>query len=154
MTKTKETGGPSFKILVVDDNSDLSRIIQLSLEIRGYQVRTARDGDDGYRTYLTFQPDLVITDIQMPNKDGLELIKSIRTHNPFVRAIYMTGAMEQFEPCLEREKRQYQAGFLEKPFSRGQLINLVLENIQNAQRNPVRLLNDDVERVCLQPPGA
>ena len=66
-----------MKILVIDDNAEITSVIQQLLDIEGYRVATARDGDDGYSAYLDFKPDLVITDIQMPRKNGFELMKEI-----------------------------------------------------------------------------
>jgi CheY-like chemotaxis protein len=114
-----------MKILIVDDNQDLAFLIKWMLEDEGYEVRSAQNGSDGYSTYLLFNPDLVLTDIQMPEKNGLDLIKEIRCHNPGVRTIYMSGDLGQYGPPLEEEKEKYHVGVLEKPFSRNQLISLL-----------------------------
>ncbi len=114
-----------MKILIVDDNQDLAFLIKWMLEDEGYEVRSAGNGSDGYITYLLFNPDLVLTDIQMPEKNGLELIKEIRCHNPGVRTIYMSGDLGQYGLTLEEEKEKYHAGVLAKPFSRNELIGMV-----------------------------
>ena len=114
-----------MKILVVDDNQDLAFLIKWMLEEEGYEVRSARDGSDGYSTYLLFNPDLVLTDIQMPEKKGLELIREIRSHNPGVRTIYMSGDLSPYWFPLEEEKEKYHVGVLEKPFSKNELMGLV-----------------------------
>jgi len=87
----------------------------------GYEARSAEDGGDGYQAYLLFQPDLVITDIQMPVKSGIELIALIRRHDPNVRIVYMSGNLDRFQSVLEEEKKKYQVTFLEKPFSKAEL---------------------------------
>lgn len=114
-----------FKILVVEDNEGLAFIIQMILEAQGHQVRTARDGRDGYLTYLLFTPDLVITDIQMPEVNGLEMIRTIRMHDPKVRTIYLSGELCRFRSPLEDEQKAYGINFLRKPFSGIELIRLV-----------------------------
>lgn len=114
-----------MKILIVDDNQDLAFLIKCMLEEEGYEVRSAENGTAGYSAYLLFNPDLVLTDIQMPQKNGLELMKDIRFHNPRVRTIYMSGDLSQYEPPLEEEKEKYHVGVLEKPFSKHELISLV-----------------------------
>jgi CheY-like chemotaxis protein len=113
------------KILLVDDNQNLAFLLQTMLRDEGYEVELARDGGDGYWAYFHFSPDLVITDIQMPVENGLELIKHIRLHNPQVKTIYMSGDLSPFWSPLEEEKARYQASFLEKPFSKVDLISLV-----------------------------
>jgi len=75
--------------------------------------------------YLLFKPDLVITDIQMPEKNGLELMTHIRMHNPIVRTIYMSGDLGRFRCQLEEEKKKFPVNLLEKPFSKIELMRLL-----------------------------
>lgn len=117
----------NVKILIVDDNKCLASILQMMLEDEGYEARSAEDGGDGYQAYLLFQPDLVITDIQMPVKSGIELIALIRRHDPNVRIVYMSGNLDRFQSVLEEEKKKYQVTFLEKPFSKAELMKLLSE---------------------------
>ena len=77
--------------------------------------------------YFQFLPDLVITDIQMPGENGLELINHIREHDPLVKTIYMSGDLNQFYPLLKEERTKYPVNFLEKPFSGMELIGRVSE---------------------------
>lgn len=114
-----------MKILIVDDNELLAWGLQKLLEDEGYEVRLAGDGRDGYTAYLLFKPDLVITDIQMPGENGLELIKHIRVHNPTIRTIYMSADLSRYWSPLEEEKKKYSANLLEKPFSRDELMKLL-----------------------------
>lgn len=66
------------KILVVDDEAQITRVLLRGLESAGYQVRTAADGRAGLDSFRTWLPDLVITDLSMPGYDGLELCSRIR----------------------------------------------------------------------------
>jgi two-component system, OmpR family, KDP operon response regulator KdpE len=66
------------KILVVDDEAQITRVIRHGLEAAGFQVRTATDGGSGVQTFRTWLPDLVITDLSMPGLDGLEVCARIR----------------------------------------------------------------------------
>ena len=113
------------KILIVDDNQCVALVLQVMLEDEGYNVIVARDGKEGYLAYLTFEPDLVITDIQMPLKSGIELIQLIRHSNPGVKAIYMSGDPGKFRAALEDEKARHHACFLPKPFSKNDLIRSI-----------------------------
>jgi DNA-binding response OmpR family regulator len=90
-----------------------------------YRVKTATNGDDALRAYRQFKPDLIITDIQMPRKSGLELIKGIRCLKPSVKVIYMSGNTEEFIEQLEKEKREFAADYLPKPFAIEDLIAAV-----------------------------
>jgi DNA-binding NtrC family response regulator len=119
------------KILIVDDNEGLTSVLEVLLEFDGYEVRLAQDGSDGYLAYILFQPDLVLTDIRMPRKNGLELMKEIRTHDPKVRTIYMSADPGLFRTILEDEIERYQVSLLRKPFSttelRGMISKLLLD---------------------------
>lgn len=66
------------RILVVDDEPQITRILRRSLAAHNYEVRTASDGETGFDTFRDFSPDLVITDLQMPEMSGLELCREIR----------------------------------------------------------------------------
>jgi len=118
-----------MKILIIDDNVEIASVLQELLEIEGYRVTMAGDGNDGYSAYLDFKPDLVITDIQMPGRNGFELMEEIRMHHPKMKTIYMSAAMAQFRLLLEEEKERYQADFLAKPFARKELMSLVSKNL-------------------------
>lgn len=124
-----------MKVLVVDDNQDLADVIQGILEDEGMEVMSASDGKEGYTAYILFKPDLVITDIQMPRENGLEMMAQIRAHDPMVKTIYMSGDIDAFRPSLEGEKKQYPVSFFEKPFSLKSLTKLVLEPTANWPRD-------------------
>jgi two-component system KDP operon response regulator KdpE len=66
------------RILVVDDESQIARVLRTALTGSGYEVRTADDGHTGLRSAREWQPDLVITDVSMPNISGIELCRQIR----------------------------------------------------------------------------
>ncbi|WAC07474.1 MAG: response regulator [Thermodesulfobacteriota bacterium] len=117
-----------MKVLIVDDDEVLGALIRAMLERESnYRVNTAKDGQEGYLTYLYFQPKIIITDIEMPIKNGLEMVRDIRVHDSDVRIIYMSGDIDRFWSLLENEKTKYQAGFLKKPFSRFELARLLSE---------------------------
>ncbi len=100
-------------------------IVQQMLEVSGHKIMWAGDGATGYGTYLLFRPDLIITDIEMPEKDGLEMMAHVRKHNPGMRVIYMSANLDRFRSQLEEEKKRYEVGFLQKPFSKMQLMGLI-----------------------------
>ena len=69
------------KILVVDDEQQITRVLKTTLTSRGYSIRTAADGDEAVQTIREWSPDLVITDLRMPHMDGLELCRHIRARS-------------------------------------------------------------------------
>jgi CheY-like chemotaxis protein len=125
------------KILIVDDNVNLASIIQMMLEAEGYEVQKAQNGAEGYLNYLLFEPDLVLTDLQMPEKNGLELMKHIRVHNPGVRTIYMSGDFGRYWGLVEEEEERYRVGVLEKPFSRAELMSMLSKHFSEGTVAPL-----------------
>lgn len=79
------------KILVVDDDADVRRVLQLFLERAGYDVTTAADGCEAVATYARTPHDMVITDIVMPKMEGIETIAELREMNPTVPIIAISG---------------------------------------------------------------
>ena len=116
-----------MKVLVVDDDQAIASIIQMMLEAEGLEVQLALNGAEGYSRYLQFSPELVITDIQMPGENGFELMEHIRAHNPKIKAIYISGDLNRYYALLEEEKTKYPINYLEKPFTRKELLSRVSE---------------------------
>ncbi len=69
------------RILIVEDAKAISEILKEILESRRYDIITAENGREGVEMYKKIKPDLVITDISMPQKSGIELIKEIKEYN-------------------------------------------------------------------------
>jgi len=129
-----------MRVLVVDDNKDLTELIQGVLEGEGVEVMPAYDGIQGYASYLLFQPDLVITDIQMPGGTGFEMMQHIRAHNPMIKTVYMSGDIDACRLPLEQEKKRYPVTFLAKPFPLKALMELVSEPEQRSPMEDAAML--------------
>jgi two-component system KDP operon response regulator KdpE len=69
-------------VLVVDDEAQITRVLKTTLSSQGYGVRTAADGDEALQVMKSWPPDLILTDLRMPNVDGLELCKRVRMGSP------------------------------------------------------------------------
>jgi two-component system KDP operon response regulator KdpE len=67
-----------MRILIVDDEPQITRVLRTSMQSHGYEVEVAQDGLQAFKVFEQFAPDLVITDLSMPNMDGVELTKAIR----------------------------------------------------------------------------
>ncbi|MBA3036718.1 MAG: response regulator [Desulfobacterium sp.] len=121
-----------MKVLIVDDDeiiATLAKIVLDSMFDNGdiYNIKTAINGEEGYMVSLDFKPDIVLTDIQMPGKNGIEMVRAIRKHNPDVKTIYMSGEWSKFQTPLQEEHTMHQACFLKKPFAISELKQLLCE---------------------------
>ncbi len=94
------------RILVVDDNADAAEMLEILLSGDGHKVRTASDGETGIETAKTFQPDICLLDIGLPNMDGYELARILREMMPEVTLIALTGWGQ-----MEDRRRSTDAGF-------------------------------------------
>jgi CheY-like chemotaxis protein len=79
------------KILVVEDDPGLRRVLLSALQHAGYDVRAVDNGRDAFRAIRESAPAVVVTDIVMPDSDGLEVIRLLRTDHPKIRIIAMSG---------------------------------------------------------------
>jgi CheY-like chemotaxis protein len=116
-------------ILVVDDHPIMREVICEMLEDAGHQVRCADDGREALRKLSCARFDLLVTDIVMPEMDGIELIGEVRRHYPEIRIIAMSGGGERFptNDGLAIARRLGAGAALNKPFSVDQLLMSVEE---------------------------
>lgn len=80
------------RILVIDDDQAIRGTIRKILERSGHEVREAEDGVEGLKLFREDRPDLVVTDLVMPRKEGIETIIEIRAECPDVRILAVSGA--------------------------------------------------------------
>lgn len=79
------------KVLIVEDDEDLSLLCKIELEEEGYKVLTARNAADGTTLFADEKPDLVILDIKLPDKDGLQLLDELKLLRPEIPVIMHTS---------------------------------------------------------------
>jgi CheY-like chemotaxis protein len=79
------------RILLIDDDKALREVLRLSLEHLGHAVMEAQDGDEGLALYAKHGADIVLTDLIMPGREGLETIQELRRLYPSIKIIAMSG---------------------------------------------------------------
>lgn len=113
-------------ILVIEDNENMLRMMTDLLSRSGYNVLTAVDGVAGIKAYHRERPDLVITDIIMPDKEGLEVIMELTNEKPRPKLIAMSGGgMMDARTYLSLAEKLGADATLEKPFRPTDLLSLV-----------------------------
>ena len=114
-------------ILIVDDDKQLREMLRKMLERAGHDVMDAENGKIGEELYCKTPADLVIMDMLMPEKDGVETTNELLLLNPDIKIIALTGGGIQGFDCL-REAKSYGAfRTLSKPFSKEDMLNTVNE---------------------------
>jgi DNA-binding response OmpR family regulator len=105
------------KVLIVDDEPHVARVLELTLRPRGYQVVSLSDPRLAMQTLRSFAPDVLITDIQMPGLSGRELCEQIRTEMPQRTFLLMVMTAMAASDSREWVTRMPDIEFLEKPLS-------------------------------------
>ena len=115
-------------ILIIDDDLPIRDLLRDTLTRSGYSIRTAANGIEGLQLYRAQSPELVITDMVMPEQDGLSTIMELRRISPGVRIIAMSGGMVQKpELYLQFAEKLGADRVLLKPFLLEELLKLVTE---------------------------
>jgi len=133
--KASSSGGAGEQILVVDDEAAVLELIRLSLTIFNYRVMTARNGAEALGIYQSNAAAIqaVITDMMMPVMDGPELVKHLRSINPEVKIIGVSGLGADF---ITRQTTELKTdAFLTKPFTSEQLLK-ELRRVLDLKRSP------------------
>jgi two-component system, OmpR family, KDP operon response regulator KdpE len=114
-------------ILVVDDEAQITRVLRTSLSTHGYDIRVANDGETALEIVKDWTPDLVITDLAMPNMDGLELCRRLRTKTqaPII-VLSVRGEERTKVKALDAGADDY----VTKPFGMEELLARVRANLR------------------------
>ena len=116
-------------ILVVDDEVSITEMMQFVLEDQGYDITTAGNGKEGLERIQAQKPDLIITDISMPDMEGIEFLRELKRNGIGIPVIVMSGNIIG-RKFLESARRFGAKGSVLKPFSKAQLLQEVERCLQ------------------------
>lgn len=131
----------NLKILVVDDDAEMTELLQSLLQKSGYQVETANTGNDGLQIARNFGFDLLILDWNMPDLDGIEICRSLRAERDRTPIIFLTARNE-----LKTKEDGLDSGgddYLTKPFEPVELLARVRAVVR---RSSGMVTNDEISR--------
>ena len=117
-------------ILIIDDEESMRDYMRAILEKKGYIVIEAENGVGALNSFATFEIDLIITDLVMPEKEGIEVIINMKKQKCNVKIIAISGAMNS-EMYLAMAERLGASATLEKPFDRDTFLSTV-ERVLNS----------------------
>ena len=122
------------RILIIDDEDELRSMLRRMLEQAGHEVTEAVNGAEGIQLYERDRPDLIITDIIMPEKEGVETIIALRQADPNLPIIAISGGGRlEATDFLTMAKKLGARHTLSKPFRRDQLLEAVGECLAEDQ---------------------
>ena len=117
------------RILIADDDPVILRLIQVNLELEGYQVITANNGQEAVDTALKESPDLVILDIMMPRLDGYQACEQLKASDATkdIPVIFLSAKAQQGD--IEKGKSFGVVDYLTKPFDPSELLEVVERHV-------------------------
>lgn len=118
------TGGAVSSILIMEDDESIRLALRKSLARAGYDVSEAANGAEGAAIYNANPPDLIITDILMPDQDGVEALLDLRQKLPGVKIIVISGNAQEFLP-IARDLGAHRT--FAKPFQQAEILEAVSE---------------------------
>ena len=114
---------PSGRILLVDDDPGLLRLLSIRLRAEGYEVEAVESAHKALASLVRFQPDLVITDLRMDKMDGIGLLKELQTRSPGLRVVIITAHGTIPDAVSATQSGAF--GFLTKPIDKDELMETV-----------------------------
>jgi two-component system KDP operon response regulator KdpE len=120
------------RILVVDDEPQITRVLKTSLSVHGYEVQVANDGEAGLGAFEAWKPDLVITDLSMPKMSGIQLCENIRDHSQVpIIVLSVKGDNKNKVEALDKGADDY----VTKPFSIDELLARIRASLRRVKLN-------------------
>src|SRR5215467_13514381 len=115
------------RILVVDDETQITRVLKTTLQSQGYEVKTAGDGESGLDLAMDWIPDLIVTDLSMPRMTGIELCRAVRERSQVpIIVLSVRGEEKSKVEALDAGADDY----VTKPFSVNELLARVRANLR------------------------
>lgn len=120
-----------MRILIVDDERQITRVLRTSLQSSGYEVSVANNGQEAFELYKSFTPDLIITDLAMPEMNGIELTRAVRRIADTPIIVLSVREQETMKVAALDEGAD---DYVTKPFSMPELLARVRANLRKSAR--------------------
>jgi DNA-binding response OmpR family regulator len=113
------------RILICDDDPVILRLLQVNLELEGYEVLLAHDGEEAFKQASNQVPDLVILDIMMPRMDGYQAVEALKGNHETadIPVVFLSAKAQQSD--IDRGLDHGVSDYLTKPFDPGELLEVV-----------------------------
>lgn len=120
------------RVLIIDDEPQIANMLKTLFESNGFEVDVATEGNEGLRLFRKNRADVVVTDILMPDKEGLETISELRRDYPDVKIIAMSGGtMTGIDGYLKMAELQGAGRVFKKPFRLADMLKAVQDLIDS-----------------------
>ncbi|MFC6712497.1 response regulator transcription factor [Branchiibius cervicis] len=132
----KRSDGTPVRVLVVDDESNLTELLSMALRYEGWEIKSAATGTSAVKTSKEFKPDAVVLDMMLPDFDGMEVLRRLRDDDPTLPVLFLTA-----RDSVEDRVAGLTAGgddYVTKPFS----LEEVVARVRALLRRSVQLTQD------------
>lgn len=120
-----------YRILIIDDEPIITSLLEEAFRKDGYECQVAEDGDEGLKIFESFKPQVVVTDLKMPKRSGLQVLKDIKAISPETQVLIMTGYGTE-ELAIEA-LRLGASNYVKKPFNLAELRRIVASEFITAE---------------------
>lgn len=157
MWYSSKTGGPFLnqRILVIEDNEDLSNLLELHLTDQSWEVELQLHGDSGFQKAVSQAYDLIVLDIMLPGMDGIEILKQLRAQNIQTPVLMLTSKDSEIDRILGLELGA--DDYVTKPFSIRELIARIkaifrrIDTLKKNEKNDDHLPVVTIKNLTIQP---
>ncbi len=122
------------RILVADDDRVTTRFVSSLLESEGYEVLVAEDGEHAFELALQHRPDLIVSDLIMPYRDGFEVLRALRGEDGLANIPVVILSMKNREEDIVRGLEEGADDYVVKPFNARELVVRVRKQLQRTRK--------------------
>ena len=124
-----DTIAPKPKVLIIDDDPTLRRLVQVVFEREGFDTALASEGSEGVRLALMNPPNIIILDIMMEGLHGFEVCKMLRANSNMRQTAIIIVSGKSYKPDIDRAMELGADSYVVKPFSPKELLKIAIEHM-------------------------
>jgi CheY-like chemotaxis protein len=119
--------------VVIDDDAQVRYLVAMMLKRAGYEVAQAKDGEEGIELCASLDPEVIVTDIFMPRRDGIDVLREVKARARHPRVVAISGGSPRLQlDFLNVAEKMGADAVVQKPFTPSQLLQAVTGNPQSA----------------------
>ena len=127
---------PKPKVLIIDDDPSLRRLVQVVFERDGFDVSVANEGSEGVHLALMSPPNIVILDIMMEGLHGFEVCKMLRANSSMRRTAIIIVSGKSYKPDIDKAMELGADSYVVKPFSPKELLEIAVQHMNERVSRP------------------
>jgi DNA-binding response OmpR family regulator len=130
------TTAPKPKVLIIDDDPSLRRLVQVVFDRDGFETFLANEGSEGIRLALTNPPNIIILDIMMEGLHGFEVCKMLRANSSLRRTAIIIISGKSYKPDIDKAIELGADSYVVKPFSPKDLLEIAVKHMKERESRP------------------